>query len=270
MYKTGFLRLILEKRLRTKDILVVTFSKAATAELKDRISRGLNDALRNGWKDENGIQVLPDLHQQLLLQLAIATFDEAAISTIHGFCQKALTDFAVESGEAFSMTLAASNDEFLDKLIKSFWRKKFGNAETPPSVTMENLKNLAGKISAYINTDQKVVTPQDHLYVSFLEYLKENLPAVKQEAAVIQFDDLVSRLRDALRDPVTGKRLAMRICNRYKAVFVDEFQDTDEAQYEVFDKCFPQDSNTVFFMIGDPKQAIYAFRGGDINCYLNK
>lgn len=261
-------RLILERKFRVKDILVVTFSKAATAELKERISAGLNTALRDGWEDENKNIIKPTLHEQLLLQLAIASFDEAAISTIHGFCQKALTDFAVESGESLSMTLAANNDEFIDKLIKAFWRKEFGHAETTPPVTIETLQNLAKKITTYANSDEKIVTPQDHLYVRFLDYLRENLPGLKRDAAVIQFDDLVTRLRDALRDPVSGERLAHRICSRYKAVFVDEFQDTDEAQYEVFDRCFPQNSNTVFFMIGDPKQAIYAFRGADIYAYL--
>ena len=83
-------RLILERKFRVKDILVVTFSKAATAELKERISAGLNTALRDGWEDENKNIIKPTLHEQLLLQLAIASFDEAAISTIHGFCQKAL------------------------------------------------------------------------------------------------------------------------------------------------------------------------------------
>lgn len=261
-------RLILENKLRTKDILVVTFSKAATAELKERISAGLNDAMRNGWKDRDGKDVLPTPHEQLLLQLALASFDEAAISTIHSFCQKALSDFAVESGESFAMSLVASNDEYTDKLIRTFWRQEFGTAEEPPPVTMETLQKLAQKISVYSNSDQKMVEPQDHLYVKFMEYLKTNLPSLKQEASVIQFEDLVIRLRDALRDKASGDRLSHRIRTRYKAVFVDEFQDTDDAQYEVFDKCFPQNSNTVFYMIGDPKQAIYAFRGADIYAYL--
>ena len=261
-------RLILENNLRTKDILVVTFSKAATAELKERISAGLNNALRNGWKDKDGNAVKPTAHEQLRLQLALASFDEASISTIHSFCQKALCDFAVESGESFAMSLVASNDEYTDKLIRAFWRQEFGTAEEPPAVTMETLQNLAQKIATYSNTDKIMVSPQDHLYVKFLEYLKVNLPKLKQDASVIQFEDLVIRLRNALRNKASGDRLAHRIRNRYKAVFVDEFQDTDDAQYEVFDTCFPQKSNTVFYMIGDPKQAIYAFRGADIYAYL--
>ena len=258
-------RLILEKKLRTKDILVVTFSKAATAELKERISAGLNKALREECFNPDG---KPDIHKQLLLQLALASFDEAAISTIHSFCQKALSDFAVEAGESFAMSLVASNDEYTDKLIRDFWRQEFGTAEEPPAITMETLHQLAQKISVYSNTENKTVTPQDHFYVKFLEYLKDKLPKLKQDASVIQFEDLVIRLRDALRANASGGRLAARIRNRYKAVFVDEFQDTDAAQYEVFDKCFPKESNTIFYMIGDPKQAIYAFRGADIYAYL--
>ena len=241
-------RLILENKFRTKDILVVTFSKAATAELKERISEGLNKALREGWEDENKNTVKPTAHQRLLLQLALASFDEASISTIHGFCQKALSDFAVESGESFAMSLIASNDEYTDKLIRDFWRREFGTAEEIPTIEQTTLQNLAKKISDYSNSENKTVTPQDHLYVKFLEYLKDNLPRIKQEASVIQFDDLVIRLRNALRAQVSGDRLAYRIRNRYKAVFVDEFQDTDAAQYEVFDKCFPQDSNTIFYI----------------------
>src|SRR5262249_38116171 len=90
------------------------------------------------------------------------------------------------------------------------------------------------------------------------------------------FDDLLVRLRAALNAP-GGTRLAGEVRRRYRAALIDEFQDTDPVQYRIFEALFappprssgPADPAPLLFLIGDPKQAIYAFRGADVFTYLD-
>ena len=130
--KELYRRLILEKRFKVNEILVVTFSKAAAAELKERIVGALHEALQKGWEDKDGHTVFPDTGERLLLELAIASFDEASISTIHSFCQKALSDFAMESGESFDLSLQENCDDLTLQILRDFWREKFGSERNPP------------------------------------------------------------------------------------------------------------------------------------------
>ena len=86
----------------------------------------------------------------------------------------------------------------------------------------------------------------------------------KRRLGILSYDDLLSQLADALEHPDAPARARMR--QRWKIVLVDEFQDTDPVQWEVLDRAFSGHATMV--LIGDPKQAIYAFRGGDVTTYL--
>jgi len=100
---------------------------------------------------------------------------------------------------------------------------------------------------------------------------KSHLSAQKEQKALLSYDDLLHRLRQALTD-TGGEQLTEKIKNRFKAVLIDEFQDTDIVQYTIFHHLFLHDGDKKqrpFFVIGDPKQAIYAFRGADIFAYLH-
>ncbi|HEX5840988.1 MAG TPA: UvrD-helicase domain-containing protein, partial [Pseudomonas sp.] len=85
-----YARLLLEKQLSVSQILVVTFTTAATAELRERIRKRLAELL------------------------AVHGFDEAAIFTIHGFCQRALQDAAFEAGGDFDNELTHDDREIID------------------------------------------------------------------------------------------------------------------------------------------------------------
>lgn len=88
--------------------------------------------------------------------------------------------------------------------------------------------------------------------------------------AQMGFNDLLTNLDEALKGP-NGGRLADIIRRQFPVALIDEFQDTDPVQYRIFDAVYRVDNNdpdTAFIMIGDPKQAIYAFRGADIFTYL--
>ncbi|WP_412460766.1 exodeoxyribonuclease V subunit beta [Pseudomonas sp. SC11] len=93
----------------------------------------------------------------------------------------------------------------------------------------------------------------------------------KRRRAEMGFDDMLLRLEQALRGEA-GERLAGLIREQFPVALIDEFQDTDPVQYGIFERIYRIAENrreTGLFMIGDPKQAIYAFRGADIFTYLD-
>ena len=92
----------------------------------------------------------------------------------------------------------------------------------------------------------------------------------KQSRALLSFDDLLSRL-DAALQGVRGDTLRSLIRQQFPVALIDEFQDTDPLQYRLFDALYELSADhreRGIFLIGDPKQAIYSFRGADINAYL--
>jgi len=100
----------------------------------------------------------------------------------------------------------------------------------------------------------------------FLDFGLTEWRTRKAQRQVLDFDDLVLRLYACLNGP-QGDSLAEALRIRYPAALVDEFQDTDPYQYGIFRKIYTEGARP-FFMIGDPKQAIYAFRGADIHAYF--
>ncbi|VVS95433.1 exodeoxyribonuclease V subunit beta [Desulfoluna spongiiphila] len=100
--------------------------------------------------------------------------------------------------------------------------------------------------------------------IALARYVDETMDREKERAGIMGFDDLLSRVAGALGGD-GGERLARGVGQSYEAALIDEFQDTDPEQYEIFDTLFKE---TTLFMIGDPKQAIYGFRGADIFAYL--
>lgn len=119
--------------------------------------------------------------------------------------------------------------------------------------------------------------PFEALYKSFkevtltlrrrlLEYLRLELDKRLMQANALSFDNLISNLSQALQGG-KGERLIAELRQRFKAVLIDEFQDTDTSQWHIFSSLFAG-SDQYLYLIGDPKQAIYKFRGADIFAYL--
>jgi exodeoxyribonuclease V beta subunit len=99
-----------------------------------------------------------------------------------------------------------------------------------------------------------------------VEHVRRELPKRGRERSLQSFDDVLTSFRDALRGR-RGRALAAAVRRKFPAALIDEFHDTDPVQYEIFRKLY-RASGTSLFLIGDPKQAIYAFRGADIFAYL--
>lgn len=100
-------------------------------------------------------------------------------------------------------------------------------------------------------------------------WVRDHFAASKTRKATLDYDDLIHQLHVALRRESAGERLARIIRTQYPVAMIDEFQDTDAVQYDIFQRIYGQaQSSTAWLMIGDPKQAIYGFRGADIHTYL--
>ena len=101
-------------------------------------------------------------------------------------------------------------------------------------------------------------------------YARDRLTELKRERQLVGFDDLIRELADALEGP-QGEVLARALQQQYAVALVDEFQDTDPRQWRIFRRLFAQPAGEgvrALFLIGDPKQAIYRFRGGDVATYI--
>jgi exodeoxyribonuclease V beta subunit len=134
------LRLLLEKAFAIGEILVVTYTRAATGELRARIRARLAEALaafEAGHADEPYLRDLLVRHAaaretaMARLRLAIESFDECSIHTIHGFCQRALAETAFEAGCGFERELLADQQELLDAVARDAWRKLMAKASLP-------------------------------------------------------------------------------------------------------------------------------------------
>jgi exodeoxyribonuclease V beta subunit len=106
-----------------------------------------------------------------------------------------------------------------------------------------------------------------HLKVRLIEFARSELDRRKLERNVQSFDDLLLRVARASAAAPAPGGLIESVRRKYRAVLVDEFQDTDELQVTIFLRMF-SDGLRPLFLIGDPKQAIYGFRGADIFSYL--
>jgi len=105
------------------------------------------------------------------------------------------------------------------------------------------------------------------LKVALFNYLNAELLNRKEQKNIQFFDDLLFKVHQALNQE-DGKILVKAIGNKFRAALIDEFQDTDPIQYAIFKKIFGSKQSTLF-LIGDPKQAIYGFRGADIFTYMS-
>jgi exodeoxyribonuclease V beta subunit len=131
-----FLRLVLEKYLSVNEILVVTFTEAATEELRGRIRKALREAVEGflrGGSEDRFLHTLVQRHARSArafgsLREALRDFDQAAIFTIHGFCRRMLHENAFESGSLFDTELLTHQEDIKRQIAEDFWRRQFYKA----------------------------------------------------------------------------------------------------------------------------------------------
>src|SRR5690554_1432871 len=142
---------------------------------------------------------------------------------------------------------------------------KAGAGRTPDSPLCDAVEEYA---TALAEVDRLREARQAALLHRLRDDARRRIRRHKQQARVLTYDDLIDRVADALAGE-HGEALAKRLRGQYRIALVDEFQDTDPRQWQIFDRVFGAGSeDPALFLIGDPKQAIYGFRGGDVETYL--
>ncbi len=203
--------------------------------------------------------------------VALAAFDEATVVTIHQFCQQMLIGLGTAGDLDNGAELVENLDDLITEVVDDLYLRKWGTpGAPPPTMTRTDARALAADV---VNDGRAVLVPAvadaddaAAVRVRFAHAVRREVDARKRAHRLISFDDLLTRLQDILADRVTGPAAAARLRSRYRIVLVDEFQDTDPVQWEVLRLAFHGAATLV--LIGDPKQAIYAFRGADVQAYL--
>lgn len=170
-------------------------------------------------------------------------------------------DFGTPSPEAFEWLTQSA---LLDALNGS--KFKTTKAQTADERKMAYLADLAIDTAPFEALCQAFKEVTLTLRRGLLEYLKLELDKRLMQANALSFDHLISHVSQALQGD-KGERLIAELRQRFKVVLIDEFQDTDTSQWHIFSSLFA-DSDQYLYLIGDPKQAIYKFRGADIFAYL--
>jgi len=284
-------RYVAEGVVPLDQMLVVTFGRAATQELRDRVRRALLRAERTFAAALAGRDTGPvDAVLAALLDVddaeraarhrrladALASFDHATIATIHQFCQLVLRSLGVAGDTEPGAELVESLTELTVEVVDDLYLHRYGNAPEPPPFD----RACALKVATAAVEDPRAALadadPADAVgsaRVSFAREVRAEMERRKRRLGILSYDDLLGRLADAL-DPASadgGAAVGARMRERWKVVLVDEFQDTDPVQWQVLERAFGarESGSQAMVLVGDPKQAVYAFRGGDVVAYLD-
>ncbi len=240
-------------------LLLVTFTRMATGELRERVrERLLRDLAAE--QDETRCE---------RLARAVSDFDAATIATTHGFCQEVLSGLGVAGDVERDAVFVEDVTDMADEVVDDLYVRRFHRAEGEPAFSREQ----AGKIASIAVANPLAPIEPAHADEGSVPAMRARLAGAvrgeldrrKQRAGVMTYDDLLTRLNATLEGP-GGELVAERLRTRYTVVLVDEFQDTDPVQWNIMRRAF---GGGTLVLIGDPKQAIYAFRGADVYAYLD-
>lgn len=271
-----------------EDLLIVTFTRMATGELRERVrdrlvsaERILDEHLTHGTEppqdDEIAMLLIIGATKEEIatardrLRTAVADFDAATITTTHGFCLEALGSLGFTGDVAPDTTFVEDVGDLIDEVVDDLYVRRFhwdpNRALGPQEARAITTAAIANPADAL---EPRNARPDTYaaMRVRLAQAARQELERRKRLGSVMTYDDLLTRLDATLRDPDSGETVAQRLRDRYKVVLVDEFQDTDPVQWSIMHRAFDHEDGTLV-LIGDPKQAIYAFRGADVYAYLN-
>ncbi|MBH9554294.1 exodeoxyribonuclease V subunit beta [Inhella gelatinilytica] len=162
------------------------------------------------------------------------------------------------------------------QLTDTAWAR-FTPAEMTSLWIGEGIPDLPPAFAAFAELPaalEALPSPHTHTLAHATVRVQQRIQTLKAQQGCVGFADLLQRLDEALDErlhPTQAAALRQRLIEQYPVALIDEFQDTAPAQWRVFDRLYrvaTDDPERALLMIGDPKQAIYAFRGADIRCYL--
>jgi exodeoxyribonuclease V beta subunit len=280
-------RYVAEGVVTLDDLLLVTFTRMATGELRQRVRErlvsaeaGLTTVVDGGAPDpaDEVLVLLADgagdevRARRDRLRVALSDFDAATIETTHGFCSRVLAGVGVAGDVDRDATFADDPRHLVEEVVTDFYLRKYVDGGDP-AFTLEEARRLARQVVANPDAALHPAEPKGEPAATrrrFAENVRAELDRRRRRAGALTFDDLLTRVRNTLADPVQGPAACRRLRERYRVALVDEFQDTDPIQWEILRRAFVDDAAAAtLVLIGDPKQAIYAFRGADVHAYLD-
>jgi exodeoxyribonuclease V beta subunit len=276
-------RFIAEQNVAASELLMVTFTRAATNELRSRVRERLVQAAaalagEDRPDDELFAYLAQDHRTERLgrIRRAISDFDSATITTIHGFATQMLGVLGTTAESDPDAALVDDAGVLLgDCCVDVLARAAAEGIPKSDLPSLTELVNATGRVMACPDTD--VIPTSDHAsdfpkYVQTAELVDQVRQLVSQrrrQGGTLGYDDLLTELQRALRGPGSAAAVGT-IRDRYSVALIDEFQDTDPVQWDIFDRLFAQQvSATAMVLVGDPKQAIFAFRGANVHTFLD-
>ncbi|ETT26353.1 exodeoxyribonuclease V beta chain [Rhodococcus aetherivorans] len=271
-------RFVAEGAAELSQLLLVTFSRAATQELRERtrdrfagVARALADPEAARHHPDELIRHLAGgdvaTHRRRLLR-ALSDFDAATIATTHGFCQRMLDELGTAGERDTDAVLVEDVDELTIEVIADLYLRRYGRADRAPISHAEAAEAARAAVfdpQAALAPEGADGTPAGER-VEFARAVRAEVDRRKRLAGLRDYDDQLALLHAVLTDPEHGEVACRRIGSRFRVVLVDEFQDTDPLQWEILRSAFHR--RTTLVLVGDPKQAIYAFRGAEVLSYL--
>ncbi|BBZ49525.1 exodeoxyribonuclease V subunit beta [Mycobacterium heidelbergense] len=268
-------RYLAETDVTLDDMLLITFNRNASRELRERVRGQIVEALS---ALEGHAPARSDLVEHLVrggdvamrarLRDALANFDAATIATTHEFCGRVLKSLGVAGDTAADVRLQESLDDLVTEIVDDLYLARFGRHEDDPVLSYRQALDLARAVVNDPCAQLRPVNPDPDgeagARLRFAGDVCAELDRRKRRLRILGYDDLLTRLAKALEAEDSPARDRMR--RRWRIVLVDEFQDTDPIQWRVLERAFG--GHATLILIGDPKQAIYGFRGGDIHTYL--
>lgn len=289
-------RYVVERGFAISEILVVTFTRAAAAELEDRIRLRLVDfarVLSMGGRDAASvddpvlamISDVDDDERSVRLaraRAAVTDFDAATITTIHGFVNQALRSLGSSASVDPDAVLVDDNREMIVQVVADVYvgLALSGSLDALPSVDVATrlaMTTLGNPGARPVPTSDMAGAVEDPVMIAacerqaMIDTLCVEVQRRRRDSGSMSFADTLVVLRDALVDPLGGPALSRILRRRFPVVMIDEFQDTDPVQWEIFDTAFgahDDEAESTLIIVGDPKQAIYAFRGANVHTYL--
>jgi exodeoxyribonuclease V beta subunit len=257
-------RLIADGDTTIERLLMVTFGRNATRELRARVRAHLLKALAGAAGPARD-----------RLAAAVTGFDGAVVMTIHEFCAAMYAQLGILASADPSGRVIADLRPLVREVAHDLYLNRYAfDTRQPPFPLGDDPRNgVTGAVSLADAAVAHVLRPivpvgADGVIgqrIDFAESVRTVAAERRRRLGVLTFDDQLVRLRDTLADPATGEASRERLRERFDAVLVDEFQDTDPVQWEILRLLF--DGHRRMVLIGDPKQAIYTFRGADIAAY---
>lgn len=274
-------RYVAEAGIDISQLLLVTFSRAATQELRERtrnrfveVAAGLADGEAARTSSDELVRLLAQADSAEVaarrerLLAALSDFDAGSIATTHSFCQRMLDELGLAGERDPGARLVESIEDLVSTVADDLYVSRYAREGAPfsPSEAHELAVSAVGDRQAILVPQAEFEQDPSAERVAFANAVRTEVARRKQLSGIRDFDDLLVLLHRVLADEEHGERACRRIRDRFRVALVDEFQDTDPLQWDILRRAFHGHATLV--LVGDPKQAIYAFRGAEVLSYL--